>query len=255
MYNIFWAAQTLPKYASLKHLHINAPSSDSFWPLLEFRMFIQAVDRPQLKRFSINGLSIEGLKALRWGPMTSYLDADWTTVMWRQLTNLDISFAPSMGVADLTSQEGTGALQILHDWIGSFHENEFEKVRFEWMGDQEGPNPFLLDKLKEMCGSEGKSKMRRISWRSCKEIWLGGVHLDKKNSRKMMSRVNGLKRVMIWTSLLGRKTKAGERTVYSRGQQWVVIELSRRRRNETHFSNEDTMRHDTLEEIVREYQE
>lgn len=255
MYNIFWAAQTLPKYASLEHLHINAPSSDSFWPLLEFRMFIQAVDRPHLRRFSINGLSIEGLKALRWGPMTSYLDADWTSVMWRQLTNLDISFAPSMGVADLTSEEGTEALQILHDWIGSFRENDFQKVRFEWMGDQKGPNPFLLDKLEEMCESDEKPKMQRISWRSCKEIWLGGVCLDTKNSRKMMTRVKGLKRVMIWTSLLERKTKAGERIVHSRGQEWVVIELSRRRRIKTNFPDENTMQHDTLEEIVRQYHE
>lgn len=245
LFNIFRGAKTLPKYAFLKHLHVNAPTSDSFWPLLEFRMFIQRAHHPQLRRFSINGLSVEGLKALRWGPLTSYLDTDFTSAMWQQLTNLDISLTPEMGVVDLTSEEGMEALEILHDWIGSFHENEFEKVRFEWMGDQNGPNPFLLDQLKEMRGSNEKPKMQQLSWRNCKEIWLGGVRLDRKSSRKMMDRVNGLKRVMIWTSLLGRETKAGERTVSSRGREWVVIKLNSKKRNQTHLT----------EAIVREYYE
>lgn len=257
MYNIFWAAGTLPRYSSLKHLHVNAPSSSSFWPLLELRMFIQAVDSPELRRFSVNGLSIEGLEALRWGPLTSYLDADWdSSVMWRQLTNLDISLAPSMGIADSTrSEEITRGMKILHDWIGSFDQNQFEKVRFEWMGGQKRPNPFLLDELAEMHGSKGEPKMRRISWSGCKEIWLGGVRLGTKDSRKMMDRVNGLNRVMVWTSLLGRKIKAGERKVYSRGQEWVAIKLSDRRRNETHSTNGNAMPHDTLGETAREYYE
>lgn len=254
MYNIFCRARTLPKYSSLTHVHVNAPSSDSFWPLLELRMFIQAVDRPQLRRFSVNGLSIEGVKALRWGPLTSYLDADWTSsVMWRQLTNLDISLASSIGAVDLgRSEEGTQALKILHDWIGSFDENRFEKVRFEWMEDRKKPNPFLLDELSEMYGSEGEPEMRRISWKSCKEIWLGGVRLGTKDLRKMTYRVKGLKRLMIWSSLLGRKTKAGERKVYSRGREWIMLKVSDRSQNKTHFTNGNATQHDALENITRE---
>ena len=253
MDNIFCGRRNLPRYSSLTHVHVNAPSSGSFWTLLEFRMFMQAVHRPQLRRFSINGLSIEGVKALRWGPLTSYLDVDWTSsVMWRQLTNLDISLASSIGAADLgRSEEGTQALKILHDWIGSFDENNFEKVRFEWMEDRKKPNPFLLDELPEMYGSEGEPMMRRISWRNCKEIWLGGVGLGTKDLRKMTDRVKGLKKLMIWTSLLGRKPRAGERKVYSRGQEWVVIKTSDRRQNNTHFTNGNATKDDPLEDVTR----
>lgn len=255
MYNIFWGAGTLPTYSSLTHLHVNSPSSNSFWPLLELRMFVQAVDLPLLRRFTINGLSIEGIKALRWGPLTSYLDADWTsTVIWRQLTNLDICLAPSMGVVDLgRSEEGMQAMKILHDWIGSFNENIFEKVRFEWMEDQQRPNPFLLDELMELSRSEGESKLQQIRWKSCKEIWLGGIRLGGKDLKKMTKRVRGLRKLMIWTSLLGRKTKAGERKVYSRGQEWVMIKMSDTRQNETHLTNRNPIQHDAFEEIVREY--
>lgn len=254
-YNIFWGAGTLPTYASLTHLCVNAPSSGSFWPLLEFRMFIQAIDFPLLRRFTIDGLSIEGVKALRWGPLTSYLDADWTSsVMWRQLTNLDITLAPSMGVADLgRSEEGMQATKILHDWIGSFGENKFEKVRFEWMGDQEGPNPFFLDEVAEMGGSEGDPRMPRIKWNGCKEVWLGGVSLSAKDFEGMTDRINGLRRVVIWMSMLGRKAKERERKVCSRGQEWVVMEVADARQNETQLTSGNATQDDTMEEIAQEY--
>lgn len=227
LYNIFWGAETLPMYSSLTHLHVNAPVTGSFWPLLEFRMFIQAVESPRLRRFTVNGLSIEGVKALRWGPLTSYVDADWTSsVLWRQITNLDISLVPSMGVADLgRSDEGIQAIKILHDWIGSFGENRFEKVRFEWMENQQGPNPFLLDDIAETYGSGGEPEMPLISWKSCQEIWLGGVSLGTKDLKKITDRVKELRSLMVWRSLLGRETKEGEQKLYSRGQKWVRIRL------------------------------
>ena len=257
MYNIFWGADTLPTYSSLTHLYVNAPCVDSFWPLLEFRMFIQAVDSPLLRRFTVKGLSIDGVKALRWGPFTSYLDADWTSaVMWRQLTNLDISLAPSLGVADLgRSEEGRQAIRILHDWIGSFDENRFEKVRLEWMEEQEGPNPFLLDDMVEIYGADEEPKMPRISWKSCKELWLGGVSLGTKDLKKMTSRIKGLGKLMIWRSLLGRETRKGERIVRSRGQEWVLIKMGDARQNDTHLRSKGVRRDDTLEEVAREYHE
>lgn len=252
MYNIFLDIRSLPRYSSLMHLHVNAPASDSFWPLLEFRMFIQAVKFRRLRRFTVNGLSIEGIKALRWGPLTSYLEADWaSSAIWQRLTNLDVSLVPSMGVPNLgRSEEGRQAIKILHDWIRSFGENRFEKVRFEWIGDQEGPNPFLLDEMAELHGPDGEPQVEWINWKSCKEIWLGGVSLGTKDLEKMMDRVKGLKKLVIWTSLLGREMREGERKVYSRGHEWVMIDTDDMRENQTDLTTTHVTRNSYLTETA-----
>lgn len=256
-YNIFWGSETLPTFSSVTHLHLNAPPSDSFWPLLEFRMFMQAVDFPRLKRVSVDGLSFEGVKALRWGPLTSYIDLDWgSSVMWQQLTNLDISLTPSMGVADLgVSEGGMQAVMILHNWIGSFGENKFEKVRFMWLEGQEGPNPFLLEDMAEMYGSREELDMPSIKWRGCKEIWLGGVSLGAEDIQKMAKRVKGLIRVVISMSMLGREVKEGERKVSSRDQEWVMLDVVRTRPNQMHMTSGNIPQDNAVGQIVGEHHE
>lgn len=254
-YNIFWGSETLPTFSSVTHLHLNAPPSDSFWPLLEFRMFMQAVNFPRLKRVSVDGLSIEGVKALRWGPLTSYIDLDWgSSVMWQRLTNLDISLTPSMGVADLgVSEGGVHAVMILHSWIRSFGDNKFEKVRFMWLEGQEGPNPFLLEDVAEMYGSGGEIEMPVIKWKGCKEIWLGGVSLGADDIQKMAKKVKGLIRVVIWMSMLGREVKEGERKVMSRDHEWVMLDVVRARQSQMHMKRGNITQDNAVGQIVGEH--
>lgn len=225
--NIFGGPLIRANFPSLRSLHIIAPPADAFWPLLEFRLYMQAIDLPLLTRFAIDGLSIEGVKALRWGPMTSYIDGDGrSSVTWKHLTNLDISLTPLVGFANLPeSKEGIQAVKILHDWIASFGENTFEKVRYIWLGENEGPNPFLLENVPGMCECEQDSMMPSIKWKGCQEIWLGGVSMGTEDLKDMANRVKGLKRVAIWTSMLGREVKEGERKLCSRGKEWVMIEV------------------------------
>jgi hypothetical protein len=236
-YRKFSGSSTLVAFPALTHLRVRAPSSDSFYPLLAFRMLLQAVDASNLTHFTVAGLPIEGVQALRWGPFSSYIDSDWSgSVMWRRLTSLEISLIPSTGPEDLPgSEEGMQGLKILHDWLCSFAENKLHKVRIEWIGGLEGPNPFLLDDMARIDDDIGaESYLSQLRWKGgCKEIWLGGVTLGPDDVEAMAERVRGLKRVMVRLNMIGWKIGQEKKKVISRGHEWVVMDLQGAKEKET----------------------
>jgi hypothetical protein len=230
-HNILKGLHSLPQFTALTHLRIITPYYDSFYPLLEARAFLQAVEPPLLRHLAVDGLSIEGVEALRWGPFSAYFDSDWNgSTVWRRLTSLEICLTPWTGVEDLTkSVEGMQGIKILHDWLGSFGGNKFEKVRFEWAGDWHGPNPFLLDEWAELDDAGEMIDMALIRWTGCKEIWLGGVSLGPDDVESMVERIKGLQKLAIWRTLFRRKTETEEweERVVNRGREWLVMDVER----------------------------
>lgn len=230
-------SSSLVAFPALINLRVRAPASNSFYPLLAFRMLLQAVDVSCLTQFTVAGLPIEGVQALRWGPFSSYVDSDWSgSVMWRRLTSLEISLIPSTGLEDLAgSEEGMQGVKILHDWLCSFAENKLNKVRIEWIGGLEGPNPFLLDDIARMDDDlGGESYMSQLRWKGgCKEIWLGGVTLGPDDVEAMAERIRGLRRVVVRLNMIGWKLGEKKRKVISRGLEWVVMETQGARKKET----------------------
>ncbi len=229
--NILKDLHSLPRFTALKHLRIIAPYFDSFYPLLEARTFLQAVEPPLLRHFAVDGLSIEGLEALRWGPFSAYFDSDWNgSIVWRRLTSLEIGLTPWTGLDDLNkSVEGMQGIKILHDWLGSFGGNQLEKVRFEWAGEWHGPNPFLLDQWADVDDAGELVDMAWIRWTGCKEIWLGGVSLGPEDVESMAERIRGLQRLAIRMRFFRRKTEIEEweERVVNRGQEWLVMDVER----------------------------
>lgn len=232
----------LPAFTQLTHLHIIPPASDSFEPLLAFRNFLQSLDVPVLSRISIDGLALEGIRALRWGPFSSYEDSDWRGAMvWRRIVVLEARLLPwwsnqpkpspgnkaRCGIEverqRIEKMEERAGIKILHDWVQSFEDNKMERFRFEWPLQTRGPNPLLL--------GEAAAKDKLGTWfsappirsRGCREVWLGGCYIGMEDVRLLEDRLRGLERVMVWRGWLGEGLVGKRSTV--EGTEWVGVHL------------------------------
>lgn len=232
----------IPAFPRLTHLHIIPPDTDSFEPLLAFRLFLQSAEVPLLSRITIDGLALEGIRALRWGPFSSYVETDWRGAMvWRRINVLEVRLLPwwsnqprfptgnkAQGGIEVERQqmeklEERAGIKILHDWVKSFEDNKMERFRFEWPAQIRGYNPLLL--------GESAAKDRSGSWfsappirsRGCREVWLGGCHIGMEDVRLLEGRLRGLERVMVWRGWLGEGLVGKRSTV--EGRDWVGVHL------------------------------
>lgn len=214
----------------------------AFEPLAALRLFLQSAFIPQLNHITLDTLSLQGILALRSGPFSSYFDADWGSgILWRRLTVLEATLVPwwrqerphvDSAVPFETSsarrkreiKEWRSGVRILHDWVGSFAKNtRLERLRFEWVGCREGPNPLLLD---EVAGGEHRGawfSAPGIYWRACVEVWLGGVSVYLDDLMAMRARMPGLQRVFFWRGSSGVGV-SGEVVVVG-GREWVVVKV------------------------------
>lgn len=238
----------LPAFSQLTHLHIIAPASDSFEPLLAFRSFLQSLDVPVLSRISIDGLALDGIRALRWGPFTSFVETDWRGAMvWRRITVLEARLLPwwsnqprsspgnkaqfgiEMERQQIEKMEERAGIKILHDWVKSFEDNKMERFKFEWPLQTRGYNPLLL--------GEAAAKDKLGTWfsappirsRGCREVWLGGCYIGMEDVGLMEGRLRGLERVMVWRGWLGEGLVGKRSTV--EGRDWVGVHLQPKKKD------------------------
>lgn len=206
---------------------------------------------PNLRNIAIKELFLGDIFAIRWGPLTSLIDADWgCSTVWQHLTNFEVSLRPwprplrtqkgdpstyQAQSHSYTQKEWRAGLKVLHSWIGSFAaENQFEKVKIEWLGGGEELNPLLLE--------EGRSwfSAPAIRWKICKELWLGGIKVhangETNDMERLLERVPGLQKIMVWPEMLDMGVLSGldkfgivieRKIIRVKGRKWMSMEIKR----------------------------
>lgn len=199
--------QSLPTFPSLVDLHLDCPSRLTIQPLLSFRQAFQSPSVPLLTRITISNLTLDGIKALRFGAFTSFGKPDPTSrQMWQRLKYLDITVVPWFGKAarnkqnylkledpqDDTERWRTG-LKLLHNWLESFaYTGSLETLNFRWQG-QEGPNPLLLDLVAREATRVQWFSAKGIRWQGLKQIQLMGVRVTEDDVKLIQDRVANLR--------------------------------------------------------------
>ena len=232
----------LPSLPSLLQLKIEARTEDQFQPVLNFRHTLQAPNIPLLESLVLENISIKGIIALRWGPFSSISSDTCRDVpMWRRITDLSVAVLPwwkepktsqagdnsnnGLSNAHLSFEDKLGFM-VLHDWLGSFSFNTLERLRFEWVGLDEGPNPLLLD---QFAVKNGRSKpwmsAPSIQWKHLTVVRFKGVELLDEQMEEIKGRVKGLKKLLIETSWT--ETDIAEGLAPSDPKEWVedVLDL------------------------------
>ncbi|MCJ1466552.1 hypothetical protein MMC07_005172 [Pseudocyphellaria aurata] len=232
----------LPAFPRLTHLLINSCASHSFEPLLAFRIFLQSADVPLLSRITIDSLTLDGIRALRWGPFSSFVETGWRgSMVWRRINALEVrllpwwSSRPRPSAVDMTmceteaeqqqneKLEERSGVKILHDWVKSFEDNRMERLRFEWPEQTIGYNPLLLVESAAKDQSRVWFSALAIESRGCKEIWLGGCYIGLEEMKLLKERLRGLERVVVWRGWLGPGFVGTRSTVD--GTDWVTTHL------------------------------
>ncbi|KAL8826719.1 MAG: hypothetical protein Q9191_003627 [Dirinaria sp. TL-2023a] len=216
----------LPSLPSLTKLKIVARTDDQFEPLIAFRRILQALDLPILDSLVIEDISIQGIVAMRWGPFCSISsEGSRDASMWQRITNLSLTVTPwwkapkasqdgaetsnNTPHAHLNTEEKAG-FKILHDWLSSFSSNTLERLRFAWVGLDEGPNPLLLD---QFAAKSGRSKpwlsAPGIRWRHLTEVRFNGVEILDEQIQEIEKRATGLKRLLVETAWTEAEVEQG----------------------------------------------
>lgn len=112
------------------------------------------------------------------------------------------------------------AFKILHDFLSSFSSNHLDHLRFEWLGLDEGPNPFLLDIWAADHGAEGWFSAPGIQWRMVASVRVKGVEIEDEGVREMKQRLNGLRKLEVETSWEEEQVDGG--LVGADSGDWVV---------------------------------
>ena len=234
--------QSLPTFPSLVDLHLDCPSPLTIQPLLSFRQAFQSPSVPLLTRLTISNLTLDGIKALRFGAFTSFDKADPTSrQMWQRLKCLDITVVPWFGKAarnkqnylkpedpqDDTERWRTG-LKLLHNWLESFaYTGSLETLNFRWQG-QEGPNPLLLDLVARETTRVQWFSAKGTRWRGLKQIQLMGVRVTEDDVKLIQDRVADLRSWRADPELVGHDVPealpAQEKTIGNRNSILIRLE-------------------------------
>ena len=204
----FNTGPSLPSFTALTDLHLDCPSPHTIQPLLSFRQALKSPSVPSLTRLTISNLTLEGIKALRFGSFTIFGTSDPTSrQMWQRLRLLDITVVPWFGkaakeinttllrVRDQPDDHETWrtGLRILHNWLESFaFTGNLETLNFRWHG-QQGPNPLLLDLVGREPTTVQWFSATAIIWRDLKQTQLMGVRITEEDVKKMQERVPQLR--------------------------------------------------------------
>lgn len=239
----------LPPYPCLKYIHIECPSDDPLYPLLDFRLALQAADVPLLTHLTLSNVCLDSILALRWGSFTSFGESDWHGAnVWRNLKHLDLRLEPprfnSSPRIDGThaeaverrkqeQQQWRTGIKILHDWLNSFAytgtstSSGLESLRFEWL-EYEGPNPLLLDlEVDETTGS-ACTTAPAINWNKLQKIWLRGIRVGEQDVRDIKQRATQLQFLLVDKELLKDNTTIGW-DKQEADCRWWEVSLGKRR--------------------------
>jgi len=236
----------LPPYPSLIHLRVNCPSEDPFYPLLNFRLALQAADIPILTHLTLFNVSLDSILALRWGSLTSFGESDWHSGrVWRGIKHLDITLLPPRLDGSPRShevstnekerrreeqQEWRTGIKILHDWLNSFAStgastaSGLATLKFEWK-NYVGPNPLLLDLGAEGATENPCTSAPAIMWNRLKEVWLRGVQITQKDIQNIKQRAPKLKVLMVQPELLKNETLGWPKEID--GYKWWSVYLGK----------------------------
>jgi hypothetical protein len=116
------------------------------------------------------------------------------------------------------------AFKILHDFLSSFSSNHLDHLRFEWLGLDEGPNPFLLDIWAADHGAHGWFSAPGIQWRMIRSVRVKGVEIEDEGVREMKSRLSGLRKLEVETCWGQEQVEGG--LVGADSGDWVVDVLA-----------------------------
>ena len=230
----------LPSFTALTDLHLDCPASHTIQPLLSFRQALKSPNVPALTCLTISTLTLEGIKALRFGSFTTFGTSDPTNrQIWQKLRLLDITVIPWFGkaakemepsllrVRDQPDDHETWrtGLRILHNWLESFaFTGNLETLNFRWLG-QQGPNPLLLDLVGREPTTVQWFSATAILWRDLKQTQLMGVRITEEDVKKIQERVPQLRSLRGDPELVGHDVlpQAQEKTPGNR--ESVLVRL------------------------------
>ncbi len=256
----------LMSLTSLTHLHIAAPLVNEFYPLLAFRMALQAANVPNLSHMTISPLSLQGLMAMRWGPFSSFMETEWTGArVWRSLTGLEVGLVPWWRDKDIDTgddifgsererqsarweQWRTGVM-VLHDWLASFAASQKIETLKLWWYEEEGLNPLLLDTLAQKKGHPIWHGTKSMKWKGLKYLWLGQCKVDQKDVDELRERCRSLEELWVEDEWLHNEV-AGRATVVD-GLNWTKVYLGFQQDVDVDISS-DGVNNTDVEEVYAE---
>ncbi|KAL2039773.1 hypothetical protein N7G274_007632 [Stereocaulon virgatum] len=236
----FNTSPSLPSFTALTNLHLDCPAPQTIQPLLSFRQALKSPSVPALICLTISNLTLEGIKALRFGSFTTFGTSDPTSrQMWQRLRLLDITVVPWFGKAakeintsllrvrappDDYETWRTG-LRILHNWLESFaFTGHLETLNFRWHG-QQGPNPFLLDIVGREPTTVQWFSATAIIWRDLKQTQLMGVRITEEDVKKMQERIPQLRSLRGDPELVGQDVLPQAQEKMSGNRESVLVRL------------------------------
>ena len=226
---------------SLTHLDVVAPAYDDFYPLLAFRLVLQAASVPILRHMTISTLSVPGVMAMRWGPLTSFGKTEWTGAhVWRGLTSLEVGLMPwdrdhSQGAEHSPGNEEARhsairvqkrlGTRVLHDWLASFAASDkIERIKIWWC-DGKGLNPLLLDILSVEKNTRTWHSLKPVKWKGLKELWLGKCRVAQEDVGELRARCEKLEELWVEDKYLDENVEGKPRIMD--GTWWTRVQLHR----------------------------
>ena len=229
---------TMLNLTSLTHLHIDAPMYDDFYPLLAFRLVLQAASVPNLSHMTISPLSLPGVMAMRWGPFTSFGETEWTGAhVWRGLTRLEVGLSPwhrdhieGAGRPYENKEERRSAIRVqrklgtrvLYDWLASFAASDKVEILKLWWYEDKGLNPLLLDILSVKKNARPWHSLKPVKWKGLRELWLGMCRVTQADVDELQARCVQLEELWVEDKFLDEdvngKAKLVDETWWARVQ-------------------------------------
>ena len=264
----------ITRLGSLTHLHIVAPMKEEFYPLLAFRMALQAAEVPELRHVTISPLTLDGLLAMRWGPFSSFVETEWTGAgVWRGLSELEVGLVPwwtaghnkSAGISEneqemenpATVKSRTGVM-LLHDYLASFAASERIETLKIWWYEKDGPNPLLLDTLPARWKQPLWAGLKLVKWKGLKSLWLGQCKVNQKDLEEIVIRCDNLEE--LWVEDPGLDKNIPGENVLVDGVWWGNAWLGFRRETDAqddtdgsdHASDTDEVESTNVEDLYAE---
>ncbi|KAL8902084.1 MAG: hypothetical protein Q9207_004880 [Kuettlingeria erythrocarpa] len=225
-------------------LRIVPPSKDSYHPLNSLRHAFESIELENLTVLHIEPLNIVGISALRWGGFDSFTDKTWIgRSYWRGITNLRIGMendwlkhahpnleAMEDGARKTRKKDQRNfyrqGMQVLHNYFFHFAlHRTLEVLRFDWVGgDAMGPNPLLLDEVVTRNKGAKWFSAPGNTWRSLREITLGGIAVSGLDVLVLKNRIQGLVKMMVWENLAAPEISG--QVHFIEGRLWLEVDLT-----------------------------
>lgn len=238
------AAQIFGVLHNFNSLRIVPPAKDTYHPLNSLRLAFESIELKNLIVLHIEPLSVMGISALRWGGFDSFTDRTWIgRSYWRGIKNLRIGMKsdwlkyahPNLEAMEDGERKTKKmdqrtfyrqGIQVLHNYFFHFAlHRTLEVLRFDWVGgDAMGPNPLLLDEVVTRNKGAKWFSAPGNTWKSLKEITLGGVAVSGLDVLVLKNRIQGLVKMMVWESLAAPEISG--QIHFIEGRLWLEVDLT-----------------------------